>query len=67
MPGRLRLRAHDSSSSSTTPYGTVLRVRFSAPVHIATASVTRHLAAKCFIPKDKVASRPFAGRLSLLK
>jgi hypothetical protein len=37
---------HDSSSSSRSPSETVLRFRFSAPGHIATASVTRHLAGK---------------------
>jgi hypothetical protein len=46
MPDRLRLRAYDSSSFSTSPSETVLRFRFSAPGHIATASVTRHIAAK---------------------
>jgi len=46
MPDRLRLRAYDSSSSSTSQSETVLRFRFSAPCHIATASVTRHLDAK---------------------
>jgi len=46
MPDRLRLRACDSNSSSTSPSKTVLRFRFSAPGHIATANVTRHLAAK---------------------
>ena len=46
MPDKLRLRAYDSSSSSTSPFETVLRFRFSTPAHIATASVTRHLAAK---------------------
>jgi len=46
MPDRLRLRAYDSSSSSTSPSENILRFRFSAPDHIATASVTPHLAAK---------------------
>jgi hypothetical protein len=46
MLHRLRLRAYDSSSSSTSPSETVLRFRFSALGHIATASVTRHLTAK---------------------
>jgi hypothetical protein len=46
MPDRLRLRAYDSSSSSTSPFETVLRSRFSAPGHIVTASVTRQLTAK---------------------
>jgi len=46
MPDRLRLRAYDSSSSSTSPSDTVLQFRFSAPSHIPTASVTLYLAAK---------------------
>jgi hypothetical protein len=48
MPDRFRLRAYDSSSSSTSPFETVLRFRFSAPGLIATVSVTRHLAANQF-------------------
>jgi hypothetical protein len=46
MPDRLGLRAYDSTSFSTLPSETVLRFTFSAPGQIATASVTRHLAAK---------------------
>ena len=46
MPDSLRLRAYDSSYSSTSQSKTTLRFRFSVSGHIATASVTRHLAAK---------------------
>jgi hypothetical protein len=46
MPGRLRLRAYDRSCSSTSQSETALRFKFSAPGHIATASVPRHLTAK---------------------
>ena len=46
MPDRLRLRAYDSSCSSTSQPETVLRFGFSAPGHIATASVIWHIAAK---------------------
>ena len=46
MPDRLRPRAYDGSSSSTSSSKTVLQFRFNAPGHIATESITRHLAAK---------------------
>jgi len=46
MPDRLRLRAYDSSSSSTWSSENFLRFSFSTPGYIATTSVTRHLGAK---------------------